>query len=105
MSKAPTIEASKENLTKDLKAVVASAEDLLAATAAQGGEKIVEARARAQEALRNAREKLAEIQEDVVTRAKEAAEVTDQYVHENPWTAIGVGAGIGFLLGLLIGRR
>ena len=99
------MESSKETLAADLKAVVNSAEDLLAATAAQSGEKIAEVRARAQETLRNARQKLTELQEDVVARAKEAAEVTDKYVHENPWTAIGVGAGIGFLLGLLIARR
>jgi ElaB/YqjD/DUF883 family membrane-anchored ribosome-binding protein len=30
---------------------------------------------------------------------------SDDYVHENPWTAIGIGAGIGFLLGVLIGRK
>jgi|SRR5437899_1427972 len=105
MTRSRTIEASKENLAADLKAVVSSAEDLLAATATQSGEKIAEVRARAQESLRTAREKLAELQEEVVATAKEAADVTDKYVHDNPWQAIGVAAGVGFLLGLLIGRR
>jgi len=105
MATKQSMEASKEHLAADLKAVVTSAEDLLAATASQSGEKIAEVRARAQASLQSARQKLAEAQEDVIARAKEAAEVTDKYVHDNPWTAIGVGAGIGFLLGLLIGRR
>jgi ElaB/YqjD/DUF883 family membrane-anchored ribosome-binding protein len=100
-----SMETSKEHLAADLKAVVSSAEDLLAATASQSGERIAEVRERAQETLRVARQKLSQLQEDVVATAKEAAEATDKYVHENPWTAIGVGAGVGFLLGLLIGRR
>jgi ElaB/YqjD/DUF883 family membrane-anchored ribosome-binding protein len=31
--------------------------------------------------------------------------VTDEYVHENPWRAVGAGIGIGLVIGLLIGRR
>jgi ElaB/YqjD/DUF883 family membrane-anchored ribosome-binding protein len=31
--------------------------------------------------------------------------VTDEYVHENPWQAIGIGAAIGFLVGLVVSRR
>jgi ElaB/YqjD/DUF883 family membrane-anchored ribosome-binding protein len=38
-------------------------------------------------------------------RGKEAIEVTDRYVYDNPWTAVGVSAAIGILLGLPIGRR
>ena len=38
-------------------------------------------------------------------RAKQAARYTDEYVHENPWRAVGVAAGIGLLLGLVLGRR
>jgi ElaB/YqjD/DUF883 family membrane-anchored ribosome-binding protein len=31
--------------------------------------------------------------------------VTDQYVHNNPWKAVGIAGGVGLLLGMLIGRR
>lgn len=105
MAIAQTFDASKEQLIADLKAVVNSGEDLLAATASQSGEKIAEIRARAQTALHGAREKLAVAQEEVVAKAKQAAHATDEYVHENPWTAIGVGAAVGLLLGMLISRR
>jgi ElaB/YqjD/DUF883 family membrane-anchored ribosome-binding protein len=33
------------------------------------------------------------------------ARATDDYVHEHPWKSIGVAAGVGLLVGLLIGRR
>ena len=38
-------------------------------------------------------------------RAKDAARATDDYVHDNPWQAIGVAAVVGFVAGLLMNRR
>ena len=36
---------------------------------------------------------------------KRAARVTDDYVHDNPWQAIGIAAAVGVLVGLLMNRR
>jgi ElaB/YqjD/DUF883 family membrane-anchored ribosome-binding protein len=44
-------------------------------------------------------------QEAVLRGLKEAAAATDSSVRSHPWQAIGVGAALGFLLGLLIARR
>jgi ElaB/YqjD/DUF883 family membrane-anchored ribosome-binding protein len=41
----------------------------------------------------------------VVDKGKQAARVTDEYVHDHPWRAVAVAAGIGLIIGLLIGRR
>ncbi|OYW79633.1 MAG: hypothetical protein B7Z19_04755 [Polynucleobacter sp. 32-46-5] len=38
-------------------------------------------------------------------KAKIAAESADDFVHRNPWEAVGVAAGLGLLIGLFIGRR
>lgn len=38
-------------------------------------------------------------------QAIKASKATDEYVHENPWAVVGAAVGVGFLLGLLIGRR
>jgi ElaB/YqjD/DUF883 family membrane-anchored ribosome-binding protein len=35
----------------------------------------------------------------------QAMDVTDQYVHANPWRAIGIAAAAGMLLGLMLARR
>ena len=48
---------------------------------------------------------LLHLQETALARAKAAGHVADEYVHDNPWRAIGAAAGIGLLVGLLIGRR
>lgn len=94
-----------DKLIQDLGAVVQDAEALLKATAGQTGESIAALRGRAEESLRKARERMKEAGIEVRDRARAAAHSTDDYVHENPWTAIAVAAGIGFLLGALSRRR
>ena len=98
-------EVSKEQLMADFKVVVADAEALLQATVNQGGEKIAEVRAKAEESLKVVKARMADAQAALLVRTKEAAKATDAYVHENPWRAIGVAAGVGLVIGLLIGRR
>ena len=96
---------SKEKLMEDLKVVVADAEDLLRATANQTGERIAAARAKAEDSLRAAKVRLAEAQASVVEKVKVVAKTTDDYVHENPWQAVGIAAAVGLVLGALISRR
>ena len=100
-----TTDVSKEKLVADLKVVVADAEELLRATASAAGEKTAVARERIQASLATARVKLADAERVLADKSKVAAKATDEYVHEHPWQAVGIAAGIGFLLGLLIGRR
>ena len=98
-------EVSREQLVRDFKVLVADAEALLKATAGQCGEAMAAMRARATESLANAKVKLNELEEVAVVKAKAAAAATDQYVHEKPWQAVGIAAGVGLIIGLLIGRR
>jgi ElaB/YqjD/DUF883 family membrane-anchored ribosome-binding protein len=95
----------KDRLMSDIKAVVADAEELLKATASQTGEHITKARAKAEESLSKAKVRLADAQAATAEHARAAARATDDYVHENPWRAVGVAAVAGLLLGALISRR
>lgn len=96
---------SREKLVSDLKVVIGDAEELLRATANQAGEKIAEIRVKAEENLRNAKIRLARAEEAMLARTKAAARATDDYVRANPWRAVGIAAGAGFIVGLLVGRR
>ena len=96
---------TKDQLVSNLRRLVSDAEDLLAATAGQTDSKITELRARAKENLSMAREKLADADAVVRARARQAAAVTDEYVHDNPWSSIGAAAALGILIGVLLGRR
>jgi ElaB/YqjD/DUF883 family membrane-anchored ribosome-binding protein len=86
--------ASADKLMKDLQAVVIDTEELIKATASQTGERVDKVRTRAEESLRVARAQL-----------HQAGQTVDREVRENAWTAVGVAAGVGLLLGIVIGRR
>ena len=89
----------------DLTAVIRDAESLLRATAAQTGDKVEEIRARAEESVRQAKERLAGIEEQALEHARVLAGEADEYVRGNPWQAVGIAAGVGLVLGLLMSRR
>lgn len=98
-------EVTTDQLVADLKTVMQDAEALLKATSAQTGEKIQEIRARAEESLRQARVRLSDVEEEALRRAREISDSAEDYVRENPWQSVGIAAGVGLLLGLLLSRR
>ena len=95
----------QQQLVTDMKSVIEDAEDMLNATADQAGDKIASLRARIQERLHGARVRLTQAEQALVAKSRAAARATDAYVHESPWTAVGVAAGVGLLVGLILGRR
>ena len=96
---------STERLLDDLKSVVNDAEELLKATAGQAGERMSEARSRAEASVKKARKRMSDLQGDLIGQTKEVADQADAYVHKNPWQAVGVAVAAGVILGLIIGRR
>ena len=94
-----------EGVLNDVKAWVVQAEALLAETAGGASAAADAVHERAAESVRAAKSTLASLEAAVEARARAAATETNRAVHEHPWTAVGVGAAIGVLLGLLIGRR
>ena len=98
-------EVTKEQLISDFKVVVADAEALLKATAGQGGEAMAAVRSRVEASLATAKEKMSDAQAAMLAKTRAAARATDEYVHVHPWKAVGVAAGVGLVVGLLIGRR
>ena len=106
MSDSPTSSmGSQEKLVNDIRAVIVDAEDMLLATADQTGDKIAQLRARVEARLKDARARLLAAEAVLVERTRAAAQATDDYVHDNPWQAVGIGAGVGFLVGFILGRR
>lgn len=101
----PDTAVTKEKLAQDLKTVISDAEELLRATASQAGEKAAAAREKIQDSLRSAKVKLAEVEDILVDQGKQAARAADEFVHDHPWRAVGIAAGVGLIIGMLISRR
>ena len=93
--------SAEDRLVGELHEVVGEAEALLKATANSTGEGSRELRARVQASLDQARQRLHDLQD----RARAAGKATDEYVHTNPWQAVGMAAAVGVVIGLLISRR
>lgn len=83
-----------DNMMNDLRAVIADAEELLRATAGEAGPRVQEIRARAEESLRTAREHLSG-----------AGAELDTQVRAHPWAAVGIAAGVGLIIGILLSRK
>ncbi len=98
-------EMSREKLVDDFAAVLAEAEEMLKRAASETGDKARDLRSQVETKLLRAKLRLQEIEGEAVDRAKAAARATDDYVHENPWQAIGVAAAIGLVVGLMLNRR
>ena len=98
-------QVTTRKLMDDLKTVVADAEALMLATAGDASDRVRDARKRATESVRQARERLEALETEVRERATAAAGEADRFVHDNPWQMIAVAAGVGALVGILLGRR
>ena len=98
-------EMSREKLVDDFATVLAEAEEMLKRAATETGDKAKDLRSQVETKLLHAKLRLQELEGEAVDRAKAAARATDDYVHDNPWQAIGVAAAIGVAIGLLLNRR
>jgi len=94
-----------QKLVTDYKVLVTDAEELIKATTTQSAEKIAEARTRMQRALLEMKPRLANTEAVLKDKTRVAVSAADEYVHHNPWAAMGAAAGVGMVIGLLIGRH
>ncbi len=98
-------QAGAESLIGEFKSLMADAEALIKATEDHPGVAISSIRNKALETLAGAKESLSGVEGKLLDKAKIAADDADDFVHRNPWEAVGVAAGLGLLIGLFIGRR
>jgi ElaB/YqjD/DUF883 family membrane-anchored ribosome-binding protein len=88
------MDAAGDKLLAELRAVVAAAEELLAAAGTESTERVNELRGRAEEALRGAR-----------ARLEGAGDEIEQQVKRHPFAALGIAAAVGLVIGVLLSRK
>ncbi|HEY2987543.1 MAG TPA: DUF883 family protein [Candidatus Binatia bacterium] len=98
------MEATTDKLVADLKALISDAEELLRATANNAGEQVAVVRRRIEESLKEGKRTLSDAEDILFEKTRDAAEAASDYVQKNPWSAVGIAAGLGLVLGLLIRR-
>ena len=91
---------TRDKLVKDVKVLGKDVQETLKATASVVGDKAAEARVKVEDGLKAAQDKLSVAREKVNAQGEECFAATDRYVRDNPWNAVGIAAGIGFILAL-----
>lgn len=104
-STSTTEQSARDRLAHSLQQMVNEADHLLKNAQRTGTEQFTAAREKFETQLRHAKAELGELEETALRNAKRAARATDHAVHEHPYTAMGLAAGVGLLVGLLIARR
>lgn len=97
--------SGRQNISREFHDLVADIEDLVKQTASLSGEELNLARTRLAELIASAKTSAEDMGGAVAQRARRSAAATNNYVHEQPWKAIGIGATVGLLLGVVLARR
>lgn len=101
----PTLEQQRSALIDEFNSLIADAESLLKHTAEYAGEGSDELRRKLSDNIENARALLQQGGLNLQERSRAAVETTEQYVKDHPLQSLGIAAGVGLILGLLISRR
>lgn len=93
------MEQNKQRVAFDARELVSSAEAVLRSTADYSGAEIEEARMRLRQQLDMAQDWAGEWTDAARMKYQRAVEMTDERVHEKPWTFIGVAFAVGMVMG------
>ena len=100
----PSPSSDSERFFEDLKLFVNDTEQLLRQARTLSGEGALAARAEFERRLEQARDGFESAREVATERMNDWRDRTEVYVRRDPWKAVGIAAGVGFLLGFLSGR-
>jgi ElaB/YqjD/DUF883 family membrane-anchored ribosome-binding protein len=89
----------------ELRSLLADVQDLIQQTTSFTREDLANAKEKIAERVATAKQSVATLGTSIAASTKRQAAMADRYVHDEPWTMIGVGAGVGFALGFLLARR
>lgn len=94
-----------DTLVDDFSTMLSEAEDLLKRSGNESGDTARALRSEVEAKLLHAKLRLQELEGQAIDTVKAAQRATDDYVHKNPWQAIGIAAAVGLVAGLLMNRR
>lgn len=99
------IESQETNADEDVQLLSDTLEEVLAYSGDKADQKYVELKNRAEAALEEVKKRISHASDNYYYRARQAVYRADEYVQENPWRGVGIGASVGLVVGLLLARR
>ncbi|MHC6226420.1 ElaB/YgaM/YqjD family protein [Pseudomonas sp. X10] len=94
-------EQIKDQAFSELQALIEESEKLLNDSASLVGEEAETLRAQISLKLSQARDAV----NGVRSKAQPVVEATQEYIGDHPWQTVAISAGLGLVVGLLLGRR
>ena len=98
-------DGAKSGVSREFHNLLADIEHLIREMTSLTGTDLAIAKTKLVEQIATARESAGAVGGVINDRAHKTATVTNTYVHQQPWTAIGIGAAAGLLFGALLARR
>ena len=96
---------TSEQLRAELKSLADTLEEVLQTSTDKPKAELDKLRGKAESLLKDTRERLSDTGDKSAYQTKEIAGKADDYVHEKPWTGVGIGAAVGVVIGVLLARR
>jgi len=95
----------QSSLSHEFHNFLADIEDFINATTMLTGEDLAQATAKISERIATAKGSIEDMGDAIALQARKTVSGASDYVHTDPWKAIGASAAVAFLLGLVIARR
>jgi ElaB/YqjD/DUF883 family membrane-anchored ribosome-binding protein len=99
------LESNFNAIAGDVNVLLKDAQVLFQSAAAVTGDKADEMRKRAASLIDTAMARTKELQNSAIAGGKVAALSANTYVAENPWRVVAAAGGLGFVVGLVLGRK
>ncbi|KAA8726325.1 MAG: YqjD family protein [Ewingella americana] len=97
-------EKVERDINEDVTLLADTLDEVLQSSGAKSKDELEKIRGKAEGVLRDARARF-NGNSNIKQHAIDAANQATNYVKDNPWHGVGVGAAVGIVLGVLLGRR
>ncbi|MFO1389134.1 YqjD family protein [Cellvibrio sp.] len=94
-----------EEILKEFKHFMDDAEDMFHSATSATGEDLLKIKSQFRQRVRSAKERVGNASNSIIKQAYKTADLTNDYVHQKPWTAIGTGVALSLLAGYLLSTK
>lgn len=105
MNTSTSLAGGQDQLASRLRHITDEAEQLLSAVADSGDLGFEAAREELSKQVKHMRARLERLEGVATHKARDALKKTDRTVHDHPYTAMGLAAAAGLLIGFMAARR